>query len=161
MIGLALKALPLLAKVTPFLGILKTKAKLIGVVVSILSVLWIVHLNNKIDRLHEDKTVLEGQVTECLEANETNLVTINELWSANEAFALSLEISEEERIEAVSAAAAREARSAIRLDNTLSEMEKIRNANPTCKQLSEIDMGSACPLVVERLRQHAAGSNQD
>lgn len=162
MLGLVLRFAPWLMKAAPLAGLIKGKAKLIGVVASAVfaigTFLWIGHLNNKIDDLHADVISYQNRAEAAEEANATNQGTITSLRAANESLATAMFISEEERAKAFAAAIERDARAAVRLDNTLSEMEGLRNANPTCKELSEIDMGAVCPLVVEQLRKHAAGT---
>lgn len=149
-------------KAAPFFTLIKGKAKLIGGALTLLSVvgtyLWIGHLNNKIEALEDDVLVYQTRANIAAAVNVTNQDTITSLRAANESFATALVVREDERIKAIKEAAERDARANAQLDSTLTEMERLRNANPTCEQLSQVDMGAVCPLVVERLRQHAAGT---
>lgn len=154
-----LTKLPYLAKVLPYLKSWKVVLGIVLVVALGANWLYISHLHSEVDDLTEAKAMLTRTLDECIRANGKNMTTIGELRDANEALAQSVVSSEEERIAAIRAAAERERRAALQLDNTLDEIERLRNANPTCDQLSKIDIGAACPAVVDRLREHAAGPN--
>jgi hypothetical protein len=149
------KALPWVTRVAPFLGLIKTKAKIITSVLSVVAMvatyLWIGHLNNTIDRLEADATVFEL-------VNQDNLATINSLEGANKSLADAIRITDEVRDAAEEKARQRAAQAASQLNNTLTELEDLRNANPTCDQLANMDLGSACPLVTDRMRDAADDS---
>lgn len=164
MLGIILRIAPWLLKAAPLLSLVKSKAKIVVSVLTLVSLLgtylYIGHLKNKIETLTANSAVYQGQVLQCQEVNRENLVTIDVLTGANESFATALVVSAEERARAAKEAEEREARGAEQLDDTLTEMEGLRNASPTCKELSEIDMGAVCPLVVDSLRKHALGPQE-
>lgn len=144
----------------PFLKSPKVVASIIGVVA--LGLLWwyVSHLQNSVEELKAEKVQLTLLYTQTVSANETNQATIASLKAANESLAAAIVIREEERIAAAKAAAERAARAAIELDNTLDTLKELRNESPSCEELSNVDMGAVCPLVTERLRQHATGTNR-
>ena len=159
---LLLKVGPWLLRVAPWLSRLKGKGSLIVGAVSVLSilgtVLYITVLNHKIDDLTVSGDLVSYQLSQCQSVNGSNSVTISELRTANEDLARALTVSDEERVAAIKEAAERDAQAASALNYSLIELERLRNANPTCEQLSKIDIGTACPLVIDRLREHAAGT---
>jgi hypothetical protein len=150
-----LKLLPFLGRIVPFLGLLKDNWKLVSAgltVLSILATMWYInHLNDKIDEY-------SAAVTTCVEANASNQSTIKALKAANVKLAESVMVSADLRFAAAAEAKEREARAAAQLGDTIDELRKLRNEDPTCEEISKIDLGAVCPLAVERLREHAAGS---
>jgi tRNA uridine 5-carbamoylmethylation protein Kti12 len=139
------------ARAVPFLKSPKIAASILAVAGAVALWLYVGHLQNKIDTQVGVIAVLEA-------TNEANLRTVDELEAANKSLADAIRIREDERIAAAAAAAERQARAEIQLDQTLSKMEELRHETPDCEELSKIDMGAVCPLVTERLRQHATGA---
>ena len=109
--------------------------------------------------LTERRALLASFYDQCQTANVRNQNAVSLLKRANESLATAITVHEDEKIRAIQEAADREALAALRLDDTIDEMERLRNANPTCEQLSQVDMGAACPAIVGRLRQHANPSS--
>lgn len=159
MIGIILKLIPWIMRAAPLLGMMKGKAKLIGAVISVLSVLgtylFINGLQNDISELEGQAILYVNQITECQTVNAENWGTILELEAANSSLAESIEVTAEMREAAAREALDRDQRSLQTLLRTKQELEDLRNANPTCQQLSQIDMGIACPAIIERLRNAA------
>ena len=151
------KALPWLARVGPFFRLIRANAKIISFVLLMAIMaglyLWVGHLNKTIDRLKAD-------VQLCLLVNDDNLITISTLEGANKSLADAIRITDEVRDAAEERARQRAADASTQLNNTLTELEELRNANPTCAQLANIDLGAACPLVTERMR-NAANDSQN
>ena len=147
MILWVLKLLPWLGRLSP---ILKGNWKAISFVLTAVAIastyLWIGHLNKVIDEL-ESQAVLYQQ------ANKENVATIETLEGANKSLAEAVRITDEVRDAAEEKARERASQAASELSDTISELEDLRNANPTCEQLSDLDVGAACPLVVERMRR--------
>ena len=162
MIGILLRYLPWLAKTAPFFAFLKGRAKLIGLILSAASLLGIyLHtqsLQNKVELLETQSALYSGQLLQCQTTNASNQNAILELRSANTQLAAAIEISEDKRWAAIQEAIRRDKMADQAIRETLTELERLRNADPTCEELANIDMGVACPLVIERLRQHAAGT---
>ena len=165
MIALILKLAPWLMKAAPALGMVKGKAKLIGAIITLLSVLgtywYIGALKNDISELEGTVILITDQLVECQDANNSMLYTISELRAANSSLAESIEVSAEVRAQAAREAYRRDQLAHAALLATKQELEDLRNANPTCYQLSQIDMGIACPAVVERLRNAADPDYED
>lgn len=159
MFALILKIAPWVMKAAPLLGMAKGKAKLIGGIVTVLSILgsyWYVNgLKNDIVELETAVIALTGQLEGCQSANTKNWSTILELKAANSSLAMTIEVSAEMRESAAREAYDRDQRAARNLIRTKQELKDLRNANPTCEQLTKIDMAIACPAVVERLRDLA------
>lgn len=152
-----LTLLSLGGRALPFLKTPKVAASIVGVAAVLFLWWYVAHLQNKVDDLKTEKAQITLLYSQAVEANTTNQSTIAELKSANESLAAAIVIREEERIAAAAEAADRAARAEIELDNTLKTLKELRNESPSCEELSRIDMGAVCPLVTERLRQHALG----
>lgn len=153
-----LTALSWAPKVLPFLKSVKGVASIVFLAAAVALYLYVGHLQNKVEDLTDSQTNLTRYLAEATEINQSMQDANGELAAANEALARSVEISEEERIRAVQDAADRELEARLALDNTLDELEDLRNETPSCAELSKIDMGAVCPAVVDRLREHAAGT---
>ena len=144
----------------PFLALLRSPKILMSAAALVaVGTLWwyVAHLKNNVEELRKERAYISLLYEQAMGANETNQTTIAELKAANESLAEAITIREEERIAAAADAAARAARAEMRLDDTLRTLEELRNESPSCEELSRVDMGAVCPLVTERLRQHAAG----
>ena len=143
----------------PFLKNWKVAAGAI-VVASILANGWYInHLQNQRDQLTLDKAMVTQWYSECQDINVENQRTVAIVRGANESLAAAITISHDEVLKAAEMAAERELQSKLALDDTLDEMRDLQNANPSCKKLSQIDIGAVCPLTVQRLREHALGTN--
>lgn len=158
-----LKFLPLLLK-------LKGPAKIAGVFLKahwdkILPAAWIIVMaimlhfkNNTIDSQEIEIANYTIWLQQSTEANRTNQKTITSLEEANVSLAESVMVSEEVRAAASVAAQDRARRAQIRLDDTRTELRNLENETPTCAQISRIDIGAACPLSVELMRDAAKGT---
>lgn len=125
----------------------------------LLGYMYVGSLKGKIEELTETKAQITAFYQQCQDANAQVLADIRTISEANREWASKLRSSEEERIQAVKEATERAMRAEARLGSTLESLESMRNETPDCKALSEIDMGSVCPAVVDRLREHALGPN--
>jgi len=163
-IAIILKIAPWLMRAAPLLGLIKGKAKLIMGVISILSMLggfWYVKsLQNTVSELEGNAILYVDQIEECQNANSNNVGKILELQFINSSLAMAVEVSSEVREAAADKAWWRERDANREILRTGIELEVLRDANPTCKQLSKIDMAVACPLVVKRLREQAAKADR-
>jgi hypothetical protein len=162
MIGFILSIAPWLLKAAPVLEMIKGKSKIIGIVLAGITILgfylYVNGLQNRVEELVAAEVAYVAQAQQCQATNDSNQSAILELRAANTSLAAAIEVSENKRWEAIQLANARMAKADAALDDTLNELERLRHANPTCEELSNIDMGVACPLVIERLREHAAGN---
>jgi len=165
MFALILKLAPWLMKAAPLLGMAKGKAKLIGSILTVLSVLgtyWYINaLQNDVSELEGQAILYVEQILECQAANSSMVDSILELRDANSSLAESIEVTAEAREQAAREAYRRDQLAHAALLVTKQELEDLRNANPTCQQLSQIDMGIACPAVIERLRNAADPDYED
>ena len=162
MLAAILRLAPWLMKAGPFIGILKGNAKLVVSVISILSVFgtywYITHLQNDISELEGQAILYVSQIQQCQTANNENMTAIRALQAANTSLIDKVAVSDEVRENAAREAAERDRAAAAALRNTTRELEELRNANPSCSDLSSIDMGVVCTLVVDRLREKALGN---
>ena len=146
------------SKLLPFLKIRKLWYGLAILAAVLGAYFYVTGLQGKIVELRDEKRMYMEWYQIAADANATNIEAVGLLKGANEALAKSVMASEEETIAAIEEAAARELRARLQLDETLDELEELRNESPECEAISKIDLGIACPLSVERLRQHAAGT---
>jgi len=157
MFAIFLNIVPWVLKAAPFL---KGRGKLIMAGIAVLSLLggfWYVkNLQNNVSELEGNLILMEGQVEQCQSVNGENQSVITRLRGINFSLARAAEVGEDVRRAAALAATQRDREASRQMLRTVRELEELRDANPTCDQLSKIDMGAACPLVVERLRQSAA-----
>lgn len=164
MLGIILKIAPWLMRAAPLLSVVKGKAKLIMGVISILSMLggyWYVkNLQNTVSELEGSAILYVSQIEECQAANAGNQARILELTAINSSLAKAVEVSDDVRREAMNRAWWRERDANRELLRTGMELEVLRDANPSCKQLSEIDMGAYCPAIVQRLREQASKADR-
>ncbi len=141
------------------MGVLKSNSKMTGIVLSLVATLgmgiYIKMLQNDRDELEGRAILYISQLDQAAEVNANNAGTITKLRLANKSLADAIRITDEVRNAAAAAAVIRAAEANARTANALDELEELRNANPTCEQVSNIDLGAACPLVVERLRRSA------
>ncbi len=145
-----------------FLPLLKVaKPYLIGVVaLSVLGVFGYVKvLKNNVSELEGQVILYEDQLDRAVSANEGNLDTIETLTSANESLSKAIKVAEDVRVEAILAAAARELKARLTLDDTLQTLEELQNESPSCNEIMQIDIGAACPLSFEFLRKRATPDN--
>jgi len=158
-----LRTLPWLGRLAPVAGIVKGNSKLIGIGLSVITMLatwWYINsLQSKVQKLEASAVVIESQLSDAQSANESNLSTIRSLEDANASLADAIEVTADDIARSISESARKELEAKLRLDDTIYSLEALRNANPTCEQLANIDMSSACPAVVGRMRQHAASAN--
>ena len=146
------------SKLLPFLKIRKLWDGL-AILAAVLGAYWYVTgLQGKIVDLKDEKRMYMEWYQKAADANATNIEAVGLLKGANEALAKSVIASEEERIAAIIESAERELKAKLALNDTLDTLEDLRNETPTCAEISKIDMGLACPLVTDRLREHAAGT---
>jgi len=150
----------------PALGLIKGKRKIISLGASVLfalgTVWYISHLKGNIEELEQNAALRVSQVEQCQSVNDENVAAIAVLEGANASLVKAVQVTSEARSEAAAAARERNRLADARIANTISEMEKLRNANPSCDQLAKIDMGAVCPLVVDRMRDAAnAADSQD
>lgn len=159
MFVIILRALPWLMKAAPLLGLLKSNAKVLGLVVSIAVPLgmgiYINMLKKDISELEGQGILYESQLDQAAEVNLGNVDTIGKLRDANQSLADAVRVTDEVLTRATNEAILRTAHANQRTENALLELEELRNANPTCEQVANIDLGAACPLVTERLRKAA------
>ena len=158
-----LKFLPLLLK-------LKGPAKVAGVflkgnwkiVVPVVAALIFLGLftarGDKIDRLEAQRAEYSTYIVQAEEANQTQVRTITSLRAANMRLAQAVTVSEQVRADAYAAAAEREQRARIRLDDITNKLKDLENETPECEVLNRIDIGAVCPLSVELLRKAAKGT---
>ena len=160
MFAIFMNVVPWVLKAAPFL---KGKGKLVmaGIVVlSLLGGFWYVkNLQNNVSELEGNLMLMEDQVEQCQIVNGENQSVITRLRGINFGLARAAEVSEDVRRAAALTAIQRDREASREMLRTVRELEELRDANPTCDQLSKIDMGTACPLIVERLRQSAAETN--
>lgn len=151
---LALRFLPFLGKISP------KHFKLIGIGIGVLAMalLWwrIEWLKGKVETLEAQATILTYERDAAQDANDSNQRTITSLKAANESLAQAVVVNTDVRDAAAEKARQRAIQAARDNAALSSELEDLRNANPSCEELASIDMGAVCPLVVERMRQHAA-----
>lgn len=151
-----LKFLPVLLKAVP---ILKKNWKIVLPAAVTLILIVMVHVkNNTIDSQEIEIANYTTWLQQSAEANLTNQKTITSLEEANVSLAESVIVSEEVRAAASVAAQDRARRAQIRLDDTRTELRNLENETPTCAQISRIDIGAACPLSVELMRDAAKGT---
>jgi hypothetical protein len=146
-------------RVLPFLK--SWKGAMIGLIVAaVISTGWYVYsLNGKITELKVDKALVTRWYSDCHEINIKNQDEMLTLKGANESLSTAITISHDAMLRSAENAAEKELSSKLMLDDTLDQMKELQNANPSCKALSELDIGAVCPLSVERLRQHASGAD--
>jgi hypothetical protein len=157
MIAWILTRLPFLLRLAPaakFMG--GTKSLIVAAVAAGLT-LWIWWQGHRIDNLKDDLSVAESDLLACQDANESNQGTIGQLRSANIALAGALTASDERVREIAENLSRREADTANRLSGALRELEDLKHENQSCEELAAVDIGAACPAVLERLRKHSAG----
>jgi hypothetical protein len=145
------------SKLLPILRSPKVLLSLSAATVCLLGYLYVVNLHGKVEELKESKATLAMYYDECQKANVMHQRNSQALQAANIALAESVRVSEEERIKAVREAVERALRAEVELNDTLESLEDMRNETPSCKKLSEVDMGAVCPAVVDRLRRSASG----
>lgn len=159
-----LSTLPWLARLSPALVLIKGNWKLISSVLTLATIvatyLWIGHLNNQIDEAEGNLMLVQDQLITCQMANDDQMQVITYLTDANDDLAALIRVSHADQRIAELEARERASQAASRLDITLTELEDLRNANPSCAELSKIDIGAACPAVVQRLRSIAAEANR-
>lgn len=157
-----LKLLPWLGKLSPALALVKGNGKLISAGLTVLSVLgtmwYISNLKDNISDLERDKGMYIGWLNECQIINVKNQNAVRTLKAANASLATAAIVSDDLLAESVLAAQERERRAQIQLDDTLETLQELQNESLSCNEFMEIDMGAVCPLSVERLREHAAGT---
>lgn len=165
---LALKFLPWLTKAAPLFGLIKGKAKLIVPILSLVCLLgtWAYINGLKNDLSERDGTIIlmQSDIDERAEVNVNNVDTITKLRAANWDLARAAEVSEETRAAAADKARERDRNARLTLTRTARELQELRDANPTCDQISKIDVGAACPLIIQRLRdseRSASEANRD
>lgn len=157
-----LKLLPWLSRAKPVADFLMGKWKLIGIAIVLAAAaglwLYIDHLRDELVDSERLRASLSEMVTDCQDANASNIDTIGDLeWSVNN-LRLAVSVSEEEARQLAEEAARREAEARARLSETLTELEELRNAEPSCAAIADMDIGAACPAAVERLREQARAS---
>lgn len=155
----------------PFLGkagsILKGNVRLIVgglIAVIILGTGWYIDsLKDDIKESERLRSKLATMLVECQDANSTNLQAVRSLQTSVRQMVAAVSVSEEQARQAEAEAARREAEAEARLESTLTELEELRNAEPSCAAIANLDIGAACPAAVERLRERAraAAGSQD
>lgn len=159
-----LKALPWLARLSPALALVKGNWKIVSSVLTLVTMvaiyLWIGHLNNQIDEAEGNLMLVQDQLIACQMANDDQMQAIVLLVDANDDLAELIRVSHADQRIAEFEARERASQAASELRTTLQDLEELRNANPSCAELSQIDIGAVCPLVVERLRGIAAEANR-
>jgi len=153
-----LKYVPFLSKATGFFS--SGKAKLIYGLLTLIGILgtgwYIDHLQNRIELMEKDKRTLSGYLDDCQKANVKYQLDFNTVSEANRQLAETLRVSDQDNLKALNDARRRAAESEERLANTTSELERLRNEEPTCAQIANLDIAAACPAAVERLREQAS-----
>lgn len=151
--------------ITLFLAKYASQLKLAGitaVVVFTLGVGWYIdHIRNENQSLKRDRADLMIDLSECAAANDHNMATISRLIDATENLRRAVAVSDEDRLAAIERARRIEADSKKRLDSILSELDKLRNEEPSCADIKDFDVGVVCPAAVERLRMQAGADSQD
>lgn len=158
-----LRLFPWLARLGPFVTLLKGNWKIVSFVLTAVSIvgtyLWIGHLNNKVDEAEGNLMLVQDQLITCQMANDDQMQVITYLTDANDDLAALIRVSHADQRIAELEARERASQAASELTETLQELEDLRNENPSCKELSAIDIGAVCPAVVRKLRDIAAEAN--
>jgi len=101
---------------------------------------------------------IAGFWDECSRSNAINQESIGLLRRANKDLAKAVVVTESTLMDSLQEAQEREMRATTRLGDILETLEELQNENPTCAEISRIDLGAVCPLSTERLREHARTS---
>lgn len=155
-----LKYLPWLARFAPAVQFVKGNVRLIFVAILVIAALlvgWrISHLKGDLRDANDQVATLSSQLEEARSANASNQTTISEMESAILDLRRAVEISREESLRLEADAAAKERANQEELARTITELQALRNEEPSCEAISKLDIGAACPAAVQRLREQAA-----
>lgn len=144
----------------------KGKAKLIlGVIVVALifgQALYISSLKEHRDSLEVDlalttkmKDMFVEHVKQCATAVSKAHKTIDDLEGANNRLAAASRVTEEEAIRMAAEAEARAKKAERELGELHDDLNQLRNEDASCAQIQDLDIESACPAAIERLRDDA------
>lgn len=147
-----------------FLPALKSPKTVISIVMLVIFGLLVWDHQRIKDKLSESEHIrrtLAGYLVECQDANAQNLNTVRSLEGAVNRLSAACRVSTEDAAEAAVEAARREAETRLELADTINELERLRNAEPSCEAIAAMDIGAACPAALERLRERARADSQD
>lgn len=151
----------MLNAILPRLGGIKPILVTAGVVgvAALVAALWI--QSGRLDRALAENGELRVRLDTAVEANETNVETINALRKAN------ADLLERIRLdEAAAAAAAREAAERLaelrrQREAARAQLEAALSSSPSCDQLAALDLAAACPALRDGLLGLSERNRQD
>lgn len=143
--------MPVMASVLTRLGGIKPILGAIAVtgVVALVAALWV--QSGRLDRALAENGELRVRLDTVVEANETNMETINALRKANADLLERIRLDEEAAAEAARRAAERAQELRRQRDDARRQLEAALGATPSCEALGRMDLAAACPAFGDRL----------